>query len=461
MREINVNIFQESFILSILFLFFNVSLIEKCKTLRIKIKVFNFINDINILVYDRFIEEICKTLSKTHDICVKWIQTHDTTFASEKYELTHFTRKSRKFDMMTSIQIESSVIKSKSDVRVLEMQLNMKLQWNVHLWQIEASHVTRMLALSCLKVFIWETIFTKVRQVYSAVVRLKIVFEALVWHQRDKKKELSDKKCRLETLQNQTLHHVAKAFKRISIETLKIEMYISSLHVHLNMLQNKVTLRSRVNDRTQETRWACEFIRAQLMRINHLISHFSVIKKVVLLNTSIQEDAKMQSKCRWFNSSTTILISNSIAIALYHKDQWKQRWKKYKKRIADINATSAQRSQLFNKMIKMHDDFQKIESILTTHIKIERINLNVYLHLRNVLSMNSSRYDCEWSHQTAKHIFMHCLNWTHLRSRMLRDVDFLSYWIIIMITKDLRAAARMMMKTKLLKQFKVTRTLIL
>ncbi len=40
----------------------------------------------------------------------------------------HFTRKSKKFDMMTSIQIENSVIKLKSDVQVLEMQLNMKLQ---------------------------------------------------------------------------------------------------------------------------------------------------------------------------------------------------------------------------------------------------------------------------------------------------------------------------------------------
>ena len=103
MRKINANIFQEFLISSIFFLFFNVSLIEKCKALRIKIEVLDFVNDINILVYDRFIEEICKTLSKTHDICAKWAWTHDTTFTSEKYEFTHFTRKSRKFDMMTSI----------------------------------------------------------------------------------------------------------------------------------------------------------------------------------------------------------------------------------------------------------------------------------------------------------------------------------------------------------------------
>ncbi len=134
MREINADISQEFFISSIFFLFFNISLIEKCEALKIKIEVLNFINDINILAYDRFIEEICKILSKIHNICVKWAWIHDATFALEKYKLTHFTRKLRKFNMTTSIQIKSSVIKSKLNVQVLEIQLNMKLQWDVHLW---------------------------------------------------------------------------------------------------------------------------------------------------------------------------------------------------------------------------------------------------------------------------------------------------------------------------------------
>ncbi len=70
-RKINANILQKFFISSILFLFFNISLIKKCKALKIKIEVFNFINDINILIYNRFTEEICRTLSKAHDVCVK------------------------------------------------------------------------------------------------------------------------------------------------------------------------------------------------------------------------------------------------------------------------------------------------------------------------------------------------------------------------------------------------------
>ncbi len=92
-----------------------------------------FINDINILVYDKFIEEICRMLSKIYNICMKWTCIHDAMFTSEKYEFMHFTRKLKRFDMMISIQIESSVIKLKSDVQVLKVQLNMKLWWNVYL----------------------------------------------------------------------------------------------------------------------------------------------------------------------------------------------------------------------------------------------------------------------------------------------------------------------------------------
>ncbi len=462
MREINADILQRSFISSILFLFFNASLIKKYEALRIKIEMLDFINDINILVYDRFTEEICRTLSKAHDVCVKWACTHDTTFASEKYELTHFTRKSKRFNMMISIQIKSSVIKLKSDVQVLKMQLNMKLQWDAHLRQIKMNHVTRMLILSHLEVFTWKAIFTKARQVYSAVVRLEIAFEVSVWHQHDKKDELLSKKCRLETLQNQTLHHVAKAFKRVNIETLKTETYMSSLHVHLNMLQNKITLHSQVNDWMQEIKQACELIHACLTKVNRVISRSLIIKKIVLLNVFIQKDAKIQSRCRQhILFFTMISTSDSIAITQYHKDQWNQRWEKYRERVADINAISAQRLHLSNKMIKMHDDFQKAESILARHIKIERIDLNVYLHFKNVSGMNSLRCDCKWSHQTMKHVLMHCLNWLHLQSRMLQDADFLNYQIIIIITKSLRAVTKMMMKMKLLKQFRVTRTFVL
>jgi len=71
MYNVNADILQRSFISLILFLFFNISLIEKCKALEIKIEVLDFINDINILIYNRITKSICETLSKTHDVYTK------------------------------------------------------------------------------------------------------------------------------------------------------------------------------------------------------------------------------------------------------------------------------------------------------------------------------------------------------------------------------------------------------
>ncbi len=211
----------------------------------------------------------------------------------------------------------------------------------------------------------------------------------------------------------------------------------------------------------QKIRQACKLICAHLMNINCIISRSFVIKKVTLLNNLIQEDAKIQLRCKQLTLAATILTSDSIAITQYHRNQWKQWWEKYRKCIADVHVISTQRLHLFNKMIKMQNDFQKVKSTLITYIKIKHIDLNVYLHFRNVSDADSMQCNCDWNHQMTKHVFMHCSNWLHLQSRMLQDINFLNYQIIIAITKSFRAAARMMMKMKLLKQFKVTESLIL
>ncbi len=163
------------------------------------------------------------------------------------------------------------------------------------------------------------------------------------------------------------------------------------------------------------------------MSVNCIISHFLIIKKVMLLNNLIQEDAKIQLRLKQLVLAEMISTSDSITIMQYHRSQWKQWWKKYRKCIADVHVTSTQRLQLFNKMIKMQNDFQKVESTFVIYIRIKCINLNAYLHFRNISDADSMWCDCNWDHQMTKHVLMHCLNWLHLRSRMLQDVNFLNY----------------------------------
>ncbi len=156
MQWVNADISQRFLISLILFLFFNASLIEKCKALEIKIEVLDFVNDINILIYDKITESICKLLSRAYNVCAKWAWTHDATFASEKYKLTFFIRKSKRFNMTVSLHIENSIIKLKSNVWVLEVHrlitssrvLKFKLSTQLKKCWVELRSWTRELELS-------------------------------------------------------------------------------------------------------------------------------------------------------------------------------------------------------------------------------------------------------------------------------------------------------------------------
>ncbi len=139
----------------------------------------------------------------------------------------------------------------------------------------------------------------------------------------------------------------------------------------------------------RKTQWACKIIHAHLIEINKLISRSLIFKKLIFLNVSICKEVKISSRCKWLNLSMLILTDKQT-ITQFYKNQWDIKWEIYKKCIADINIILAQRSHLFKKLIRIHNDFQNIESILTIYIRIECIELNVYLHSRNILSADSS-----------------------------------------------------------------------
>ena len=56
---------------SILFLFFNVKLIKEYEKLKIKTFPIKFVNNVNILIYKRFIADTYKTLNKVYDVYAK------------------------------------------------------------------------------------------------------------------------------------------------------------------------------------------------------------------------------------------------------------------------------------------------------------------------------------------------------------------------------------------------------
>ncbi len=67
--SMNVDISQDSLLSSILYLFYNVNLLKACDDIRLRTSFTDFINDINILIYEKFMKRNCKVFSKIYDRC--------------------------------------------------------------------------------------------------------------------------------------------------------------------------------------------------------------------------------------------------------------------------------------------------------------------------------------------------------------------------------------------------------
>ncbi len=148
MSNVNVDISQRSSMSSILYLFYNANLLKLLEQSSRKVIVIDFVNDINILIYDINTINNCRLLKKMHEHCLLWSRRYEIIFASIKYELIHLTRNIAKFDMQTSIKICDVVKQFSSHVRVLSVQIDNKLKWDAHLRNVQKKMITQILTFS-------------------------------------------------------------------------------------------------------------------------------------------------------------------------------------------------------------------------------------------------------------------------------------------------------------------------
>ena len=73
----------------ILYLFYNVDLLEICNRSGTNTSAIGFIDDVNILAYSTSTEENCKTLKRLHKKCKRWALKYSSVFASDKYKLIY------------------------------------------------------------------------------------------------------------------------------------------------------------------------------------------------------------------------------------------------------------------------------------------------------------------------------------------------------------------------------------
>jgi hypothetical protein len=180
MSNVNVDISQKSSMSSILYLFYNANLLKLLEQSSRKVIVIEFVDDINIFIYDINTINNCKLFERMHEHCLLWNRRHEIAFASTKYELIHLARNITKFDMQTTIKICDVVKQFFNHVRVLRMQIDNKLKWDAHFRSVQKKMIIQTLIFSRLIAFTWRACFSKVKLIYTTIIRSIIIYDSII-----------------------------------------------------------------------------------------------------------------------------------------------------------------------------------------------------------------------------------------------------------------------------------------
>ena len=180
-HQIATGIPQGSPISPILFLFFNMELVDLAARSTCGISELGFVDDVNILAFGTSTESNCRALECIHHECIAWVVQHGAAFAPQKYELMHLTRSHKRFNMEASMWLPGGDKSPSPTVRVLEVLLDSKLRWGPHISRTCDRATQQCHALTTLSASTWGASFARARLVYSAVVRPCLTYGSTVW----------------------------------------------------------------------------------------------------------------------------------------------------------------------------------------------------------------------------------------------------------------------------------------
>jgi hypothetical protein len=243
-----IEIFQESSMSSILYVFYNANLIDWCINSQIDITKIDFIDDINILIMRNSIEENVMSLKTIHvDSCMIWAHQHDSLFVSIKYELIHFRRLFASSDSKMILRIFDHQIVFFLKCKYLEMMMNNQLIWKHHLKHLKEKSINKLNILTTLIEFIWEVNIEDLRRIYLITVLFQFIYCVSIWYVLNEEHDFKQKKNAalffMKDIQTRTIQIISKAFKSIVDAILNIELYLFSIRQQLNMIIYDALLR--------------------------------------------------------------------------------------------------------------------------------------------------------------------------------------------------------------------------
>ena len=180
---IRMKLSQNLFMSFILYLYFNAGLLELINRSKIKATAIDFVNNINLLIYEKFIKKNCAILKCIHFTCIWWTNRHDMIFIFEKYESIYLSRKTRRFNMRAMIKINDVAVELKINIKMLKLQIDIKLKKHFHMKMIKIKIITQCITLFKILIFTWKTFFIKIKQIYLMMIHSIMIYMLTIWHE--------------------------------------------------------------------------------------------------------------------------------------------------------------------------------------------------------------------------------------------------------------------------------------
>ncbi len=205
-HNMNVDISQDFLLSSILYLFYNVNLLKACDNIRLRTSFTNFIDDVNILTYKKFMKCNCKVLSEIYDRCEQWSKMHDIKFSKTKHKLIHFITIFKWFNMNVNIKLMKHQIDLKSDIRILKVQLNFKLKWVTYMHHVKAKLVIKQKIMQTIIESTWDSSMMMRKQIYFVMTCSLLSHEIIIWYMLQRMKNYQkDLNIKLKSIQERAL----------------------------------------------------------------------------------------------------------------------------------------------------------------------------------------------------------------------------------------------------------------
>ncbi len=354
--------------------------------------------------------------------------------------------------MQTIVRVCDVVKQSFNQVRVLKMQIDIKLKWKIYVKNIQKKMIIQTLTLSRLIVFIWETCFVKARLIYKTIIKFAVIYASIFWHaSHDRSNNVVDTTTKFIKMQQQCLKMISDNFKAMSTQILEIEIFVEFIQLHLAHLQIKFRQRMKKKQHDAFVFNFCNRIKNRLMtqrdRRRRRIAKTSNEKKQ-------KWSAKLMKKMRKKNKMNEMSIEKT-----WHKlfrVKWQQTWNVYqaknRRRVCETLTKN-----ISSKRLKLHRVLIKSKNAFVTHMRTKRIELADYLFFRRVSIVLSSNCFCDYSRQTLKHVLLFCMNRITNRQSMFKIDETTNLRKLLNIEKKLKTSINWLMKINLLIQFSLTK----